>query len=86
MSVFATPALMLTANANFLLTHFTCRYKLVVADDVIKHFDPIRLKIEDYLQNRDYLTQILRKGQAIASERAENTLQEVKQRVGINIL
>lgn len=62
------------------------RYKLVVAEDVINHFDPIRLKIEDYLQNRDYLVQILRRGQATASERAEKTMQEVKQRVGIDVL
>lgn len=63
-----------------------CRYKLVVAEDVIKHFDPIRLKIEDYLRNRDYLVQILRQGHVTASERAEKTMQEVKQRVGIDVL
>lgn len=57
-----------------------------MADDVIKHFDPIRLKIEDYLRNRDYLVATLRQGQAVASERAEKTLQEVKRRVGIDIL
>lgn len=62
------------------------RYKLVVAEDVIKHFDPIRLKIEDYLRNRDYLVDILKQGRALATERAEKTLQEVKKRVGIDIL
>lgn len=62
------------------------RYKLLLADEIIEHFDPIRVKIEDYLCNRDYLVAILKKGQAVASEQAEKTLQEVKQRVGINIL
>lgn len=57
-----------------------------MADEVIQHFDPIRLKIEDYLRNRDYLVQVLKEGQAIACERAELTLDEVKKRVGINIL
>lgn len=64
--------------------HF--RYKLVVADAVIKRFDPIRLKIDDYLKNRDYLISILKTGRDTASQRAEETIKEVKMRIGQNIL
>lgn len=62
------------------------RYKQVLADDLIKHFDPIRLKIEDYLKNREYLVAVLKDGRDRASETAEKTIKEVKTRIGLNIL
>lgn len=62
------------------------RYKLLLADDLIKHLDPIRLKIEEYLKNRDYLQAVLKEGQQRAIATAECTIQDVKRRIGIKIL
>ncbi|XP_031632535.1 tryptophan--tRNA ligase, mitochondrial isoform X2 [Contarinia nasturtii] len=64
----------------------TGKYKLVLADDLVNLLDPIRLKIEDYLKNRDYLEAVLKDGRDVASQTAETTLKEVKHRVGVNIL
>lgn len=57
----------------------------MLAEDVVDHFDPIRLRIEDYLKNRDYLVSILNEGRVIAQERAENTMIEVREKIGIKI-
>lgn len=62
-----------------------CRYKLVVAESLINQLNPIRLKIEEYLKNRDYLLSVMKIGRDRASERAENTLREVKEKVGMVI-
>lgn len=48
--------------------------------------DPIRLKIEDYLRNRDYIESVLRDGRDAASQIAENTMAEVKTKIGVNLL
>lgn len=47
--------------------------------------DPIRLKIEDYLNNRDYLEKVLKDGRDLAAQTAEVTMDEVKSRIGVNI-
>lgn len=59
------------------------RYKLRVADSVISHLNPIRQKIEDYMRNPDYLTEVLVKGGQKSSEIAERTIDEVKDKVGL---
>lgn len=61
----------------------TGKYKLIVADAVIEHLNPIRLKLEDLKKNPDYLWSTLEKGSRAASEIAEVTLQEVKNKVGL---
>lgn len=62
------------------------RYKSVVAEDLVELLDPIRLKIEDYLRNRDYIESVLRDGRDAASQIAENTMAEVKTKIGVNLL
>lgn len=59
------------------------RYKLILAEDLINLLDPIRLKIEDYLKNRDYLLAVLNDGRIKAIETAAKTMSEVKQRIGV---
>lgn len=59
------------------------RYKLVVADALVEHIDPIRLKIDDYLKNKDYLCSVLSEGNDVARETAEKTIDEVKLKVGL---
>ena len=63
---------------------FLCfRYKFIVADALIEHLNPIRLKIEDYLKNPDYLCSVLADGGDRARETAEKTIDEVKLKVGL---
>lgn len=61
----------------------TGQYKLIVAETLIEHFNPIRIKIEDYLKNPDYLWNIIEKGNIKANEIAEKTLKDVKMKIGI---
>lgn len=58
----------------------------MLAEDLVNLLDPIRLKIEDYLKNRDYLASVLKDGRNVATETAETTMKEVKERIGVNIL
>jgi tryptophanyl-tRNA synthetase len=62
---------------------FCFRYKLVVAEALVEHINPIRLKIDDYLKNPEYLTSILDEGGDRAREIAEKTIDEVKLKVGL---
>lgn len=55
----------------------------MVAEALVEHFNPIRLKVEDYLKNPDYLHSILEKGNDKAREVAEKTIDEVKAKVGL---
>lgn len=70
-----------TPNDNFCF-----RYKLVVAEALVEHIDPIRLKIDDYLKNPDYLCKILDDGNDRARETAVKTIDEVKLKVGLGHL
>lgn len=58
----------------------------MLAEDLVSLLDPIRLKIDDYLKNRDYLESVLREGRDVSAETAEATMKEVKSRIGVNIL
>lgn len=60
----------------------TGKYKLRVADALIAHLNPIRLKIEDYLKHPEYIEDILKKGAENATEIASQTLSEVRSKVG----
>ncbi|KAG5681781.1 hypothetical protein PVAND_011189 [Polypedilum vanderplanki] len=55
----------------------TGQYKFKVAEAIIEHFNPIRLKIDDYLKNPDYLWSILDIGNEKAQEVAEKTMNEI---------
>lgn len=50
---------------------------------MISHLNPIRQKIEDYMRNPDYLTEVLMEGGQKSSEIAERTIDEVKDKVGL---
>lgn len=62
------------------------RYKFVVAEALVEHINPIRLKIEDYLKNPEYLISVLAEGGDQARETAEKTIEEVKSKVGLGKL
>lgn len=57
----------------------------MLAEDLVNLLDPIRLQIEDYLRNRDYLEVVLKDGRDRAMQTAEVTIDEVKTKVGANI-
>lgn len=61
------------------------RYKLMLADDLIELLNPIRLKIEDLLNNRDYLESVLKNGHKWAIQSAEQTMNDVRVRIGVKI-
>lgn len=52
----------------------------------MEHLNPIRLKIEDYLKNPEYLCGILAEGNDRARETAAKTIEEVKLKVGLGQL
>lgn len=54
-----------------------------MADAIIEHLNPIRLKIVDYLKHPDYLWNVLNDGNEKAREVAEKTMHEVKAKVGL---
>lgn len=56
-----------------------------MADAVIDKINPIRLQIEDYLKNPEYLVDILKIGTEKCSQIAEETLVDVKKKVGIGL-
>lgn len=62
----------------------TGKYKLVVADSLISHFDPIRKRIEEYSNDKSYLFDVLRRGNEKAREFAEQTMKEVRKKVGLD--
>uniref|UniRef100_A0A7G3B4M4 Tryptophan--tRNA ligase, mitochondrial n=1 Tax=Lutzomyia longipalpis TaxID=7200 RepID=A0A7G3B4M4_LUTLO len=61
----------------------TGKYKGRVAEAVVEHLNPIRMRIEDYSKHPEYLCQVLQEGADRASKVAEETLQEVKDKVGL---
>ncbi|XP_018331295.1 tryptophan--tRNA ligase, mitochondrial isoform X2 [Agrilus planipennis] len=64
----------------------TLKYKHLVADVIIEHLLPIKKKIEAYIANPEYLDQVLREGSEKAQATAEETMVEVRRKVGINFL
>lgn len=61
----------------------TGKYKSVVSDALISHFEPIRLKIAEYNGDKSYLESVLKKGNEKAREVAVQTMKEVKEKVGL---
>jgi len=63
----------------------TIRYgemKKQLADDIINFTSPIRERIEDILQNNEYLAKVAKEGAEKARESAAKTLNEVRKLIG----
>lgn len=56
--------------------------KKQLAEDIIKVTEPIRVKINDLLSNRDYLAKVTREGALKARESASKTVREVREIIG----
>ena len=66
------------------MTHLnTGQYKLLLAEKLIEHFNPVREKIDYYLKNRDHLDQVLSDGSKRAEEIAEQTMSHVRDVIGL---
>lgn len=61
----------------------TGKYKMIVAEAVVEHLKPIRTKINEYLKNPSELIYVLEDGREKARVVAEETMAEVKQKVGL---
>ncbi|GJQ86448.1 hypothetical protein Trydic_g10355 [Trypoxylus dichotomus] len=61
----------------------TAEYKLIVAADVNKSIAPIRQRYNDYLENSQFLFNVLREGREKAAEITEETLTEVRYNLGV---
>lgn len=61
----------------------TGRYKIRVAEAIIEHFKPVRSKISYYLNRKNDLVHVLELGANRAREQAEQTMAEVKQKMGL---
>lgn len=61
----------------------TGKYKMIVAEAVVEHLKPIRTKINEYLKNPSELIYVLEEGRAKVQVVAEETMAEVKQKVGL---
>ena len=66
------------------MTHLnTGEYKLLLADLLIEHFNPVRDKIHYYLKNHDHLDQILVESSSRAEELAGQTMAQVREVIGL---
>lgn len=54
-----------------------------MAEALVNYFEPIRLKIEEYLKDKEYLSNVLSIGNEKARSVAIETLKEVKEKVGL---
>jgi tryptophanyl-tRNA synthetase len=60
--------------------------KKQLAEDIIGYTEPIRLRINDILEDTDYLSKVARLGAEKARESASRTLKEVKSLIGFKSL
>lgn len=61
----------------------TAQYKMIVADELIEFLRPIRSEIELLKESPGHLMQTLKLGSEKARAMASDTLQDVKQRMGL---
>lgn len=71
------------SNQNNMLKCFF-RYKTHLADVIISYVKPIQQKIEEYIQEPDYLLDVLKDGSDSSREVAEKTIREVRAKLGID--
>uniref|UniRef100_A0A182NPR3 Tryptophan--tRNA ligase, mitochondrial n=1 Tax=Anopheles dirus TaxID=7168 RepID=A0A182NPR3_9DIPT len=62
----------------------TGQYKLVVAEALIEHLRPIRERIERYTRDVGYLAGVIEEGSERARATAEQTIDEVKEKIGVD--
>ncbi|OTF75939.1 tryptophan-tRNA ligase, mitochondrial-like protein [Euroglyphus maynei] len=62
----------------------TFEFKIELGDRLAEYLRPIRMRIIDHKNNRDYLEAVLKDGSSKAIEIAEKTIDEVKLAVGLN--
>ncbi|CAG9862866.1 unnamed protein product [Phyllotreta striolata] len=63
----------------------TGKYKLVVAEAVVEYLKPIQSKISNYLENPQYLVDVLEEGREKAEEIALKSWIEVEEKLGLKI-
>ncbi|XP_037824681.1 tryptophan--tRNA ligase, mitochondrial-like [Lucilia sericata] len=63
----------------------TGRYKLRVAEAVVEHLKPIKAKIDKRLARKTELIYMLEQGAEKARQQAQETLEDVKQKMGLGI-
>lgn len=63
----------------------TAKFKMHLADILIEHLKPFRLKYLDLMKNQDFITDVLRHGNARASSIAEPTLRQVCAKTGLSL-
>lgn len=61
----------------------TGQYKLMLADIVNEQIAPIRAKISELRNNKDFVSSVLSKGSEKASEIACKNLDEIKRIIGL---
>ena len=59
------------------------KFKMAVADAIVKKLKPIQEKYNELLNNKEYLESIYSKGAENARKLASKTLEEVKRKIGI---
>jgi tryptophanyl-tRNA synthetase len=64
---------------------FIYRYKLVVAEVIHEKLEPLRRKVQEYMSEPQYIEQVLDQGSERASLIAQQTWQDVKIRVGLEL-
>ncbi|GFG31399.1 hypothetical protein Cfor_09264 [Coptotermes formosanus] len=63
----------------------TGRYKLVVAEVIHEKLEPLRQQVQEYMSEPQYIEQVLDRGSERASVIAQQTWQDVRTRVGIEL-
>lgn len=58
------------------------KFKPLLADALVEHLDPIRIKYEQLLKDKKYLADVLEKGGEKANEQAYRTLDRAKKDIG----
>uniref|UniRef100_A0A182P6W8 Tryptophan--tRNA ligase, mitochondrial n=1 Tax=Anopheles epiroticus TaxID=199890 RepID=A0A182P6W8_9DIPT len=62
----------------------TGQYKLLVAEALIEHLRPIRERMERYTRDVGYLAGVIEEGSERARSIAEQTIDEVKEKIGVD--
>ncbi|CAI5759844.1 unnamed protein product [Candida verbasci] len=55
-----------------------------VSEIIIEEFTPMRLKYNEFMNNKDYLTSIVNKGKEHAKEIAEKNIKEIRTKIGMD--
>ncbi|KAJ4439141.1 hypothetical protein ANN_15098 [Periplaneta americana] len=61
-------------------------YKLVVADVIQESLKPLRLRVQEYMAEPQYVEQVLEQGAERASQVAHQTWNDVRAKVGLSVL